>query len=95
MHEIEGRIFTQKLKKAHGKMERMLLTFVFSSSLLHIQEVKASIEQLRGPVEGALARREEMVSAARPLEAQRTQETATLLSTNWDKLNKLHQDRLK
>ncbi|XP_039997801.1 dystrophin [Xiphias gladius] len=60
-----------------------------------LKEVKGSIEKLRGPVEGALARREEMVSSARPLEGQRIQETATLLSTNWDKLNKLHQDRLK
>ncbi|XP_051284309.1 dystrophin isoform X4 [Dicentrarchus labrax] len=60
-----------------------------------LKEVKASIDKLRGPVEGALARREEMVSSARPLEGQRIQETATLLSTNWDKLNKLYQDRLK
>uniref|UniRef100_A0A4W6EUE2 Dystrophin n=1 Tax=Lates calcarifer TaxID=8187 RepID=A0A4W6EUE2_LATCA len=53
------------------------------------------IDKLRGPVEGALSRREEMVKVARPLEGQRIQETATLLSTNWDKLNKLYQDRLK
>lgn len=59
------------------------------------QEVKVSIDKLRGPVEGALARREEMVSGARPLEGQRIQESATLLNTNWDKLNKLYQDRLK
>ncbi|TMS11567.1 Dystrophin [Larimichthys crocea] len=58
-------------------------------------EVKVSIDKLRGPVEGALARREEMVSGARPLEGQRIQESATLLNTNWDKLNKLYQDRLK
>uniref|UniRef100_A0A8D3EGG4 Dystrophin n=1 Tax=Scophthalmus maximus TaxID=52904 RepID=A0A8D3EGG4_SCOMX len=44
---------------------------------------------------GALALREEMVSSARPLEGQRIQETAALLGTNWDKLNKLYQDRLK
>uniref|UniRef100_A0A671Z322 Dystrophin n=1 Tax=Sparus aurata TaxID=8175 RepID=A0A671Z322_SPAAU len=50
---------------------------------------------LQGPVVGALARREEMVSGARPLEGQRIQESATLLNTNWDKLNKLYQDRLK
>ncbi|XP_029306035.1 LOW QUALITY PROTEIN: dystrophin [Cottoperca gobio] len=60
-----------------------------------LKEVKGSIEELRGPVEGALAQREEMVSGARPLEGQRIQETATLLSTNWDKLNKLYLDRLK
>lgn len=59
------------------------------------QEVKGSIDLLQGPVEEALARREEMVSRALPLEGQRIQETATLLSTNWDKLNKLYQDRLK
>ncbi|GLD50638.1 dystrophin isoform X1, partial [Lates japonicus] len=60
-----------------------------------LKEVKGSIDKLRGPVEGALSRREEMVRGARPLEGQRVQETATLLSTNWDKLNKLYQDRLK
>uniref|UniRef100_A0A671Z343 Dystrophin n=1 Tax=Sparus aurata TaxID=8175 RepID=A0A671Z343_SPAAU len=54
-----------------------------------------SIDKLQGPVVGALARREEMVSGARPLEGQRIQESATLLNTNWDKLNKLYQDRLK
>uniref|UniRef100_A0A671Z332 Dystrophin n=1 Tax=Sparus aurata TaxID=8175 RepID=A0A671Z332_SPAAU len=58
-------------------------------------EVKGSIDKLQGPVVGALARREEMVSGARPLEGQRIQESATLLNTNWDKLNKLYQDRLK
>lgn len=59
------------------------------------QEVKGSIDKLQGPVVGALARREEMVSGARPLEGQKIQETSTLLNTNWDKLNKLYQDRLK
>lgn len=53
------------------------------------------MEKLRGPVEVALTRREEMVSGARPLEGQRIQETAGLLGANWDKLNKLYQDRLK
>uniref|UniRef100_A0A671Z337 Dystrophin n=1 Tax=Sparus aurata TaxID=8175 RepID=A0A671Z337_SPAAU len=57
--------------------------------------LKGSIDKLQGPVVGALARREEMVSGARPLEGQRIQESATLLNTNWDKLNKLYQDRLK
>ncbi|XP_035481958.2 dystrophin isoform X3 [Scophthalmus maximus] len=60
-----------------------------------LKEVKGSVDKLRGPVEGALALREEMVSSARPLEGQRIQETAALLGTNWDKLNKLYQDRLK
>uniref|UniRef100_A0A673BMN8 Dystrophin n=1 Tax=Sphaeramia orbicularis TaxID=375764 RepID=A0A673BMN8_9TELE len=60
----------------------------------HKQEVKGSIDKLRGPVEGALARREEMALGARPLEGQRIQETAGLLSTNWEKLNKLYQDRM-
>ncbi|KAM9836007.1 dystrophin-like [Aulostomus maculatus] len=60
-----------------------------------LKEVKASIDKLRDPVEGALSRREEMVSGARPLEGQKIQETAALLKTNWDKLSKLYQDRLK
>uniref|UniRef100_M4A1S7 Dystrophin n=1 Tax=Xiphophorus maculatus TaxID=8083 RepID=M4A1S7_XIPMA len=46
-------------------------------------------------VEGALARREEMVMRSRPLEGHRVQETASLLNNNWDKLNKLYKDRLK
>ncbi|XP_053170341.1 dystrophin isoform X2 [Scomber japonicus] len=62
---------------------------------LCLKEVKESVDKLRGPVEAALARREEMVSGARPLEGQKIQNSATLLSTNWDKLNKLYQDRLK
>uniref|UniRef100_A0A7N6BWN2 Dystrophin n=1 Tax=Anabas testudineus TaxID=64144 RepID=A0A7N6BWN2_ANATE len=37
----------------------------------------------------------EMVAGARPLEGQRIKESSALLSTNWDKLNKLYQDRLK
>uniref|UniRef100_A0A7N8X944 Dystrophin n=1 Tax=Mastacembelus armatus TaxID=205130 RepID=A0A7N8X944_9TELE len=60
-----------------------------------LKEVKGSIDKLQGPVKGALARREEMVATARPLEGQRIRETAALLSTNWDKLNKLYQDRLR
>ncbi|XP_075333549.1 dystrophin isoform X3 [Odontesthes bonariensis] len=60
-----------------------------------LKEVKENIQTQKGPVEGALACREEMRSCARPLESQRIQETATLLSTNWDKLNKLYLDRLK
>ncbi|KAM6945421.1 LOW QUALITY PROTEIN: dystrophin-like [Aplochiton taeniatus] len=59
-----------------------------------LQEVQQSVERLRGPVEGALARREEVVAGARPLEGQRIQEAACCLQTNWDKLNKLHRDRL-
>ncbi|XP_029380106.1 dystrophin isoform X8 [Echeneis naucrates] len=60
-----------------------------------LKEVKGRIDKLRDPVGGALARREEMVSGARPLEREKIQETATLLNTSWDKLNKLYQDRLK
>ncbi|XP_072225563.1 dystrophin isoform X2 [Leuresthes tenuis] len=60
-----------------------------------LKEVKENIQTQKGPVEGALACREEMRSCARPLESQKIQETATLLSTNWDKLNKLYLDRLK
>lgn len=57
--------------------------------------MKGSTEKLRGPVEGALARKEAMVADARPLEGLRIKETSSLLSTNWDKLNKLYQDRLR
>ncbi|KAJ3584666.1 hypothetical protein NHX12_015161, partial [Muraenolepis orangiensis] len=60
-----------------------------------IQEAKASMEQLSGPVDGALSRRDQMVSAARPLQGQKIHDTALLLKTNWDKLTKLHQDRLR
>ncbi|XP_061910041.1 dystrophin isoform X1 [Entelurus aequoreus] len=59
-----------------------------------LQEVKVSIDKLRGPVEAALARRQEVASRARPMEAQRIQESAALLRNNCDKLNKLHKDRL-
>lgn len=59
------------------------------------QEVDASVGRLRRPLEDALGRKEEMVSQARPLEGQKVQETAELLATNWDKLNKLYQDRLR
>ncbi|XP_068612642.1 dystrophin isoform X3 [Brachionichthys hirsutus] len=60
-----------------------------------LKEVKGSLEKLRAPVEGALGRREETASGARPLESQKIQESAGLLATNWDKLNKLYQDRLR
>ncbi|CAL8307771.1 unnamed protein product [Merluccius merluccius] len=60
-----------------------------------IKEAKGSIDKLSGPVEEALGRRDEMVSGAWPLEAQKIHDTALLLKTNWDKLNKLHQDRLR
>uniref|UniRef100_A0AAZ3R2F2 ZZ-type domain-containing protein n=1 Tax=Oncorhynchus tshawytscha TaxID=74940 RepID=A0AAZ3R2F2_ONCTS len=43
---------------------------------------------------GALARREEVVAIATPAERTRVQETALLLNTNWDKVNKLYLDRL-
>lgn len=51
--------------------------------------------QLRRPLKETLGRKEEMVSQARPLEGQKIQETAELLAANWDKLNKLYQDRLR
>uniref|UniRef100_A0A8K9VC93 Dystrophin n=1 Tax=Oncorhynchus mykiss TaxID=8022 RepID=A0A8K9VC93_ONCMY len=44
---------------------------------------------------GALARREEVVAIATPAESTRVQETALLLNTNWDKVNKLYLDRLR
>ncbi|XP_061160332.1 dystrophin isoform X6 [Syngnathus typhle] len=59
-----------------------------------LKEVKAIIDKLRGPVEVALSRRQEAASAARPMQGQRIHERATFLGTNWDKLNKLHKDRL-
>lgn len=55
----------------------------------------ASVGRLRRPLKEALGRKEEMVSQARPLEGQKIQETAELLAANWDKLNKLYQDRLR
>ncbi|XP_034030182.1 dystrophin isoform X5 [Thalassophryne amazonica] len=60
-----------------------------------LKKVMGSINKLRDPVEGALARRGEIVAGARHLESHRIQENASLLSTNWDKLNKLYQDRMK
>ncbi|XP_053728438.1 dystrophin isoform X6 [Synchiropus splendidus] len=60
-----------------------------------LKEVKESIDKLRDPVAEVLSRKDEMVASARPLEGQRIQESATLLKTNWEKLNRLHQDRLK
>ncbi|XP_035768824.1 dystrophin-like [Neolamprologus brichardi] len=54
-----------------------------------------NIDKLRGPVDGVLAHRKEMMSGARPLEGQRIQESVNLLSLSWGKLNKLYQDRLK
>ncbi|XP_064826136.1 LOW QUALITY PROTEIN: dystrophin-like, partial [Oncorhynchus masou masou] len=60
-----------------------------------LQEVKVNLKNLRPPVEGALARREEVVAIATPAESTRVQETALLLNTNWDKVNKLYLDRLR
>ncbi|XP_076736198.1 dystrophin isoform X5 [Maylandia zebra] len=60
-----------------------------------LKDVKGNIDKLRGPVDGVLAHRKEMMSGARPLEGQRIQESVNLLSINWGKLNKLYQDRLK
>ncbi|KAF6730406.1 Dystrophin [Oryzias melastigma] len=60
-----------------------------------LKEVGDSISVLRGPVEAALARTEEVVAGARPLEAQRIREMSGLLSSNWDKVLKQHQDRVR
>ncbi|XP_075905519.1 dystrophin isoform X3 [Nelusetta ayraudi] len=60
-----------------------------------LEEVDASVGRLRRPLKEALGRKEEMVSQARPLEGQKIQETAEQLAANWDKLNKLYQDRLR
>ncbi|XP_057685973.1 dystrophin isoform X3 [Corythoichthys intestinalis] len=59
-----------------------------------LKEVKAIIEKLHGPVETALSRRQEVVSGARPMEGQRIHESANHLGINWDKLNRLHKERL-
>lgn len=61
----------------------------------NMQEVKGNIDKLRSPVDSALSHRDKVVPGAWPLEGQRIQETAGLLSLNWDKLNKLYQDRQK
>ncbi|XP_054599029.1 dystrophin isoform X5 [Nothobranchius furzeri] len=60
-----------------------------------LKEVKGNIDKLERPVEGALAHREEKMLGAQPLEGQRIQEASSLLSTNWDKLNKLYRDRVR
>uniref|UniRef100_A0AAZ1Y4Q8 Dystrophin n=1 Tax=Oreochromis aureus TaxID=47969 RepID=A0AAZ1Y4Q8_OREAU len=60
-----------------------------------LKDVKGNIDKLRGPVDGVLAHRKEMMSGARPLEGQRIQESVNLLSISWGKLNKLYQDRQK
>uniref|UniRef100_A0A674C9U1 Dystrophin n=1 Tax=Salmo trutta TaxID=8032 RepID=A0A674C9U1_SALTR len=44
---------------------------------------------------GFNSRREEVVAIATPAESTRVQETALLLNTNWDKVNKLYLDRLR
>lgn len=66
-----------------------------SDLLSRQQEVDASIGRLRRPVEDALGRKEKMLTQARPLEGQKVREMAELLAANWDKLNKLYQDRLR
>uniref|UniRef100_A0A6Q2XKY3 Dystrophin n=1 Tax=Esox lucius TaxID=8010 RepID=A0A6Q2XKY3_ESOLU len=59
-----------------------------------LQEVKLSLQNLRPPVEGALARRGEVLAMATPGGSPRVKETAVLLNNNWDKINKLYLDRL-
>ncbi|XP_077439439.1 dystrophin isoform X3 [Vanacampus margaritifer] len=59
-----------------------------------LKEVKAIIDKLRSPVETALSRKKEAAAGARPLQGQRIHESAALLGNNWDKLSKLHKDRL-
>lgn len=81
------------MPKIHVRLDRLRVNALNSN--LDPQEVKGSIDKLQGPVEGALAKKEEMVQGARPMEGQRIHETAGLLSNNWEKLNKLYQDRLK
>lgn len=75
--------------------QRRLRSKLWFSSIMFLQEVGDSISVLRGPVEAALARTEEVVAGARPLEAQRIREMSGLLSSNWDKVLKQHQDRVR
>ncbi|KAJ8003692.1 hypothetical protein DPEC_G00150960 [Dallia pectoralis] len=59
-----------------------------------LQEVKLSLHNLRPPVEGALARKGEVLAMASPGGIPRVKETAVLLNNNWEKINKLYLDRL-
>ncbi|XP_036396175.1 dystrophin isoform X3 [Megalops cyprinoides] len=59
-----------------------------------LQEVKQRLEKLKPQVESAQGRKEEILRSASPLETQHVQETLQLLGTNWEKVNKLHRDRL-
>ncbi|XP_048870512.1 dystrophin isoform X3 [Brienomyrus brachyistius] len=59
-----------------------------------LQDAKLSLEKLGTPVVRAQGRKEEILCKASPVEAQRMQDTLLLLSTNWEKVNKLYCDRL-
>ncbi|KAL1021783.1 hypothetical protein UPYG_G00017880 [Umbra pygmaea] len=59
-----------------------------------LQEVQFSLQKLRPSVEGALARRADVLANSTPGGSPRVQETASLLNNNWDKVNKLYLDRL-
>ncbi|KAG5833362.1 hypothetical protein ANANG_G00275140 [Anguilla anguilla] len=58
-----------------------------------LQDVKVKLEKLQPPVEGAQARKGDVLHSATPQEIQHVQETLLLLSTNWEKVNKLYRDR--
>ncbi|KAJ8400755.1 hypothetical protein AAFF_G00391090 [Aldrovandia affinis] len=58
-----------------------------------LQDVKVRLEKLQSPVENAQGRKDDVLHSATPLEIQHVQETLLLLSTNWEKVNKLYRDR--
>ncbi|KAJ8253066.1 hypothetical protein GJAV_G00208740 [Gymnothorax javanicus] len=58
-----------------------------------LKDVKLKLEKLQPPVEGAQARKADILLSAAPQEIQHVQDRLQLLSTNWDKVNKLYRDR--
>uniref|UniRef100_A0A8C9TMH4 Dystrophin n=1 Tax=Scleropages formosus TaxID=113540 RepID=A0A8C9TMH4_SCLFO len=59
-----------------------------------LQDAKLSLDKLVAPVERARGRKEEVLSRVSPAETRLIQDTLLLLNTNWEKVNKLHHDRL-
>ncbi|KAG9349621.1 hypothetical protein JZ751_028069, partial [Albula glossodonta] len=58
-----------------------------------LQDVKVKLEKLQPLVESVQTRKQDVLHAATPQEIQHVQETLLLLSTNWEKVNKLYHDR--
>ncbi|XP_013770092.1 dystrophin-like [Pundamilia nyererei] len=92
--EVEGKFIPFK-RQCVSFSRHNLCIYSTNRKYFNYYDVKGNIDKLRGPVDGVLAHRKEMMSGARPLEGQRIQESVNLLSINWGKLNKLYQDRLK